>query len=250
MFRKKNFIFNNTPNTDMDVILVTFDDEQLNTIDVSYSREISSEEYSSSNPMYVINELEPEEIVINLMYVDAFDRPLEWTDEKIMDIKKWLTTDRFVSFVEQDSDYTLYLMCSRIEKRMVLPSMVGVLECTFKPLTSYKYLEYSTSISVSGGTKSLGIENPTIEEYKPIIKITNLGSTSTVNKINSFEITGLAYKEEVTIDNLICTVFNSSGSNKFSSCNRAWVVLKPGYNTLNINGNCVVEILCQFPMPL
>ena len=37
MFRKKNFIFNNTPNTDMDVILITFDDEQLNTIDVSHT---------------------------------------------------------------------------------------------------------------------------------------------------------------------------------------------------------------------
>ncbi len=250
MFRKKNFIFNNIPNTDMDVILVTFDDEQLNTIDVSYSREISSEEYSASNPMYVVNELEPEEIVISLMYVDSYDIPQEWTDEKIMDIKKWLITDKFVSFVEQDSDYTVYLMCSKIEKRMVLPSMMGVLECTFKPLTSYKYLEYSTSTSSSDGLKTLGIENPTTETYKPIIKITNLGNTSTVNKINSFEITGLAYKEEVTIDNLICTVFNSSGENKFSSCNRAWLVLNPGYNTVSINGNCMVEILCQFPMPL
>ena len=250
MFRKKNFIFNNIPNTDMNVILVTFDDEQLNTIDIAYSREISSEEYNSNNPMYVVNELEPEEIVISLMYVDSFDRPLQWDDGKIMEIKKWLTTDNFVSFIEQDSDYTLYLMCSRIEKKMVLPSMVGVLECTFKPLTSYKYLEYSTSTRASNGTKTLGIENPTTEVYKPIIKITNFGSTGTVNRINSFEITGLEYKEVVTIDNLICTAINENGLNKFSTCNRAWVVLEPGYNILTINGNCTVEILCQFPMPL
>ncbi len=249
MFRKKNFIFNNIPNTDMNVILVTFDDEQLNTIDVSYSREISSEEYSASNPMYIVNESEPEEITISLMYVDSLDRPLQWNDDKIMEIKKWLITDRFVSFIEQDSDYTLYLMCSRIEKRMVLPSMVGVLECTFKPLTSYKYLEYSTSVSVNG-SKSLGINNPTDEIYKPIIKITNSGSTSSTIKINSFSITGLGNREVVTVDNLICTVFNNNGLNRFSTCNRAWIVLEPGYNVLNISGNCTVEILCQFPMPL
>ena len=250
MFRKKNFIFNNIPNTDMNVILVTFDEEQLNTIDVSYSREISSEEYNSSNPMYVINEVEPEEIVISLMYVDSSDRPMQWDDEKIMEIKKWLITDNFVPFIEQDSDYTLYLMCSRIEKRMVLPSMMGVLECTFKPLTSYKYLEYSTSTRVSGGIKTLGVENPTAETYKPIIKITNFGSTGTVNRINSFEITGLEYKEVVIVDNLICTAINEKGLNRFPTCNRAWVTLEPGYNVLSINGNCTVEILCQFPMPL
>ena len=250
MFRKKNFIFNNIPNTDMNVILVTFDDEQLNTIDVSYSREISSEEYNSSNPMYVVNEVEPEEIVISLMYTDSLDRPMQWDDEKIMEIKRWLITDNFVSFIEEDSDYALYLMCSRIEKKMVLPTMMGVLECTFKPLTSYKYLEYSTSVKASNGVKSLGIENPMTEAYKPIIKITNFGSTGTVNKINSFEITGLGYQETATIDNLICTVISEDGSNKFSKCNRAWVVLEPGYNTLVINGNCKVEVLCQFPMPL
>ena len=55
MFRKKNFIFNNIPNTDMNVILVTFDEDQLSTIDASYSREISSEEYNSNNPMYLVN---------------------------------------------------------------------------------------------------------------------------------------------------------------------------------------------------
>ena len=57
MFRKKNFIFNNIPNTDMNVILVTFDDEQLNTIDIAYSREISSEEYNSNNKQLILNKV-------------------------------------------------------------------------------------------------------------------------------------------------------------------------------------------------
>ena len=97
--------------------------------------------------------------------------------------------------------------------------------------------------------KSVNIENPSKFAYRPMVIITNLGDTSTVNEINGFQIQGLSYGEKVVIDNQMATVINSSGDNKFSLCNRSWVELQPnGYTKVTVSGKCSVEIQCEFPL--
>ena len=59
---------------------------------------------------------------------------------------------------------------------------------------------------------------------------------------------GLKNNECVTIDNLLCTVMNEDGENRFSTCNRVWLKLKRMENTIEISGSCKVKIKCEFPV--
>lgn len=248
MLKSKNFTFNGIENTEMGVLLVSFDNNTLNSIDVPFERSVSSSEYSSIKPMFATVDNEPSDIVLSLMYIDQNYRALQWNDDKIFEIQNWLITDEFAPFQEEYSEYKIYLMCTKIEKKMILPTMQGVLECTFKPYSHYKYKEYSTSLSVSSGSKTVNIENPSKFIYRPLIKLTNTGDTNTTNSINGFQIKGLSYGETVIIDSQMATVVSTSGVNKFSLCNRSWVELQPGYTNLSISGKCSVEILCEFPL--
>lgn len=249
MLKSKNFTFNGIENTDMGVLLVSFDNNTLSSIDVPFERSVSSSEYSSIKPMFSTVDNEPSDIMLSLMYIDQNYKALQWNDDKIFEIQNWLITDEFAPFQEEYSEYKIYLMCTKIEKKMILPTMQGVLECTFKPYSHYKYKEYSTTLTVSSNSKSVNIENPSKFAYRPMIIVTNLGDTNTVNKINGFEITGLSYREKVIIDNQMATVINSSGVNKFALCNRSWVELKPnGYTNITVSGKCSVEIQCEFPL--
>jgi hypothetical protein len=108
-------------------------------------------------------------------------------------------------------------------------------------------IEDERSTTIEKGT--VIISNPSRKVYRPIIELTNNGDTSTVNKIGDFEITGLENGEKVIIDNQTMTVINENGENRFRYCNRKWVKLSPKTTvTLNVSGNCVVRVICEFPI--
>ena len=85
--------------------------------------------------------------------------------------------------------------------------------------------------------------------YYPIIEVTNLGDTSTINEINDMRILELGANEKVIIDNLTKIVQTDNGINKFNCCNRKWINLKPRVkNTITLRGHCKVKIICPFPL--
>lgn len=251
MVISKDFILNNITNTSKDVIIVSFESDVLTRMGVPFSRNISSSgEYSSNNPVFKKGENEPDDIVLNFMYVNEYYIPQQWTEDKIIDIKEWIITEDFIPFISGDNpNYITYVICTKIENKMT-PEMLGVLECTFKPFSHYKYKKYSKTTTVSNVSKTFTITNPSLETYKPVVVIKNLGDETTINKVQDFEITGLANGETVIIDNLMKTVLNSNDENKFSLCNRTWVELAQGKNEVKISGNCEIEILCEFPVLL
>ena len=251
MVISKDFILNDITNTSKDVIIVSFENEILTSMGVPFTRNISSSgEYSSSNPIFKNEESEPSDIVLNFMYVNENYIPQQWTESKIIDIKEWIVTDDFIPFISGDNpNYVTYMMCTKIENKMT-PDMLGVLECTFKPFSHYKYKRYAKKTTLNGNSKTFTINNPSIGTYKPIIILTNLGTRATTNTVQGFEITGLAKGETVIIDNLMKTVINIDDENKFSQCNRTWVELGQGKNELTMNGKCEIEILCEFPVLL
>ena len=122
--------------------------------------------------------------------------------------------------------------------------------------------------TISLGSETFKVESPTsillnsegTEEGKGTISVTAKQSliasggesttvgltTSTTNIIGNIEITGLEVNETITIDNMMLLVY-SNGVNKYDNTNGAWLVLEKGNNTINISGNCVVEVLCEFP---
>ena len=243
------FILNGIEGVAKDISLVTFDSEVLTNTGIPFSRNINAVDgYSQFNPLFNEEDVVPEDIVLNFMYsIDGV--PQEWGEWKVLDVKKWIITDDFIPFQTFDNlDYTYYIKCKKIQNRMT-PHGFGVLECTFTPLSHFAYKKVNTTITVTK-LSSLTIQNPSIYNYKPIIQIKNLGTTSTINKIGDFEIKGLNTNEIVTIDNLMLSVVNSSNVNRFSNCNRGWVELIPGENILSVNGNCEIKILCEFPIVL
>ena len=56
--------------------------------------------------------------------------------------------------------------------------------------------------------------------------------------------------ETLIIDNLLCTV-ECNGENAFNKVtNRKWISLEKGKNTISLDGNMTVEIICNFPIIL
>lgn len=249
MFLSNEFSFNGIDSNTKDIHLVTLDSDVLTTKGVAFQRNISPVEgFSQLNPMFKDEETEPDDIVLNFMYIKN-DIPQVWTEDKLIDIKKWFITDEFAPFISKDnSDYIYYFKCKKIEEKMTSGNK-GVLEVTFKPFSHFVYKRYNSRIHLESKT-TMEIENPSLYEYKPIIILTNKGSNSTVNKICDLEIKGLDKDEVVEIDNLMLTALSPNGENKFSKCNRNWITLSPGINNLTLSGNCDIEIICEFPILL
>lgn len=242
------FTLNGIESSDEDIYLVTFDSELLSSTGIPFERSISSDGYSQLNPVFKESYDVPDDIVLNFIYA-IDDIPQEWSEDKLIETKKWLITDDFVPFISEDNpDYIYYLICKKIESKMT-PHGLGVLECTFTPMSHFAYKKSYNKITITSPTDII-ITNPSTTEYKPIINIKNIGNTSTINKISEFEIKGLNKDEVVEVDNLMLTVLNSNDENKFANCNRGWVTLSPGENTLKLSGNCDIEIICEFPILL
>lgn len=248
MIVSDEFTLNGIKGSDEDIYLVTFDNDVLISKGIPFQRDISSDGYSQLNPLFKDEDVIPDDVVLNFMYA-INDMAQQWTEDKIIKTKNWMITEDFIPFVTQDNpDYIYYLKCKKLENKMT-PRGLGVLEGTFVPISHFAYKKTYHKITVTNSTDIL-LTNPSTIEYKPVVRIKNLGDVSTINKIGDFEITGLATNETVVIDNLILTVENLNGENKFSKCNRNWLKLLPGENQLNVNGNCEIEILCEFPIVL
>lgn len=243
------FILNGIEGAIKDISLVTFDSEILINTGIPFSRSVNAADgYSQFNPLFNEEDVVPEDIVLNFMYaIDGV--PQEWEEWKLLDVKKWIITEDFVPFKTFDNlNYTYYIKCKKIQNKMT-PYGFGVLECIFAPFSHFAYQNVSFSRTITKSS-NIVIDNPSMYSYKPIIKIKNLGNTSTVNKIGDFEISGLSTNEIVIVDNLMLLVTNLNNISKFTNCNRGWVELLPGENNLQLNGNCQIEILCEFPMIL
>lgn len=243
------FTLNGIEGSSKNTYIITFDSDVLINKGIPFSRNINSVDgYSQFNPMFGEEDTPPDDIVLNFMYIQN-NIAQKWTEEKILDIKKWIITDDFIPFITQDNpNYTYYLKCKKIQNKMT-PEGLGVLECTFTPFSHFAYKIYNSTTTVKSST-NITIDNPSIYSYEPVIKVKNLGNEATVNKIGDLEIKGLATNEKVTIDNIMLTVINENDENRFSKCNRNWISLTPGKNIIPVNGNCEIEVLCEFPMSL
>lgn len=249
MIISKDFILNEIEGSSKDIYLYTFNSDVLTSVGIPFQKNISSTDgYSQLNPMFKEEDVEPDDITLNFIYVEN-NIPQIWSEEKLIETKKWMITDDFIPFITQDNpDYVYYLKFKKIENKMT-PSKRGVLEATVKPFSHFAYRKLQVEIDITSPT-TIDINNVSLYDYKPIVVIKNKGDINTINKIGNFEITGLQTNEVVEIDNLIMTVLNSNNENRFSKCNRNWLTLSPGINTLAISGNCEIEIKCEFPVSL
>lgn len=247
MFLTEKFNFNGKNSSELNLCLCDFNNDILNEIGFEFRRTLTKNENFINNPMYDEEKESDYEIELNLLLYDSDKKTkLIWTNDVIKQVYDFLITDNFCEFYTEDNqDVVYYFKVTSIQK-VFTPNREGYLKVTFKSLDEYCYIKKTFTTTVNGNT-TLSVPNPSNDVYKPIIKIINNGNTSTVNKINNLQIVGANNKDKITIDNLICTV-ECNGVNAFSYCNRKWVSLAKGNNTLKISGNMTVSIECLFPI--
>ena len=250
MFIEHNFTFNGTYSRDLGVSIATFNDNDMfHDMGIEYSSDMEVEnnliEYS---PYYKENPSEPSEIELDLLLYNPDTMEALPINDNIDELMSWLITDDFAPFITDDNPDVIYYFKVVNLVKVLTFSGTGYLRVTFKPYSKYAYKreEYEARVTSSS---TLTIYNPSRQLYKPIIELTNLGNTSTVNKINNMEIIGLNTNEIIKIDNLTKLVVNENGINKFNSCNRQWIELEPRKNnTITFSGNCKIKIICEYPL--
>lgn len=245
-FLSEKFIFNNISSESMNVELVTFSDELFNEFGLSYSETVELEDGSSTVPSYNSTVNEAEDITLNLMLVNSEGTPKEWTSYELKEITSWLITDGFKPFISEDDIFLIYyLKCTSIKKQFTNRKL-GYLEVTFKPYSPYAYKRVETVMS-----SRILIENVSnIGIYKPLIEIHPLEETiqiknKSIQDSEVFEITEC--NEKIIIDNLLRTAQSESGKNMLSKCNRKWIKLQEGFNSLEVTGG-KIKLICEFPV--
>ena len=245
MFLSENFYINGIRNNQLNLYLVKFDKEVLSEVGSVYSKGVNVDTTNEYNPLVSLNSDDTNEITLNLALLDDSFTPMPWTETMVNEIINIFTENPINEFISDDfPDNIFYMTTTKIVKKFTYAKL-GVLEITFKLASMYSYVRKSFKATCTNST-NLIINNVGVNRYRPIIKVTNKGTTSTTNIIGNIEITGLEANETITIDNMMLLVY-SNGVNKYDNTNGAWLVLEKGNNTINISGNCVVEVLCEFP---
>lgn len=251
MFRSKYFFYNNKYSRDYGVALAHFDSEILHDIGVEYTTTVElTNDLTDYNPFYMESFATPSEIELNLLFFNPLtSQALEEGAYNLEEIYDWLIGDgSFMPFIPDDNtQLTYYLKPIRISKVQTFDGR-GYLRVNFLPYSNYAYKTSNYNMNVNG-VEEIDVYNPSLKNYFPIIQITNLGDTSTINKVNDMEITNLETNETITIDNLTKVVVDEEGNNRFLDINRQWIEMKSKeVTTFKIEGNCKIKIICEFPI--
>ena len=249
MILGKDSTFNDIKLSEYNLYVCEFDDDILKEVGIDFNRSINKTNDIKFNPTFSINDTDDYTIELNLILYDSSkSEKLEWTDDILRKVYSWLITDSFKEFKTDDCDFSYYLMVTNIQKVFTIDRK-GYLRVTFKSMDKYAYKKVIYEKTVTSSS-TVTIENLSNEIYKPKIIITNNGDSSTINKVNQLEVTGLEKGSVLTIDNLLCTV-ECNDENAFDKVtNRKWVSLGVGSNILSLSGNMKVEIICNFPIIL
>ena len=248
MFISDKFMFNGVSCDEYNVRLVYFENNIVNDMKIPFSVSVNSDSKDGIYPVYKEETNIPDQVILNLAYVDETGNLATFSNEIFKRIKTWLITDSFAPFITEDyPDYVLYLKCVKIQDKLTFGNQ-GFLEVTFQPYTHYFYKQFETVILLSGDNATT-IENISREVCYPIIK-----QKTAYDIINTIEINDMTLKlqlnEPVSVDNKMLTVLNANGENRLSYCNRKWIKLLPGSNNLKLYGYGKVKIKAEFPVIL
>lgn len=255
-FWSGEFYFNGIYSESFKVCIIDFDSsELLKQIGTSINMELTEETSFNGNRSYIEGNTTAENIILQLCRTD--DK--SWSENTIAEVYSWLFKKDFKKFqtLDYNGNYNLCCYLKAVSFKKVLnPSFEGYLEIEFKPYTPYWYsIPTSSPTLLDGEIKSIVNYSNLYETYKPKVKITNKGTSSTNIKVinesnNTFiEVLGLSDNEVVIIDCKMGTVINSDNINRFEILQDYNLLeLSKGDNKIRLNGNAKVEFICEFPI--
>ena len=188
MFISDKFMFNGVSCDEYNVRLVYFENNIVNDMKIPFSVSVNSDSKDGIYPVYKEETNIPDQVILNLAYVDETGNLATFSNEIFKRIKTWLITDSFAPFITEDyPDYVLYLKCVKIQDKLTFGNQ-GFLEVTFQPYTHYFYKQFETVILLSGDNATT-IENISREVCYPIIT-----AETTDDIINTIEINDMTLK--------------------------------------------------------
>lgn len=248
MFISDKFMFNGVSCDEYNVRLVYFENNIVNDMKIPFSISVNTDSKDSIYPIYKEETDVPEQIVLNMAYVDKTGNLATFSSEIFKRIKSWLITDYFAPFITEDyPDYVIYLKCVKIQDKLTFGNQ-GFLEVTFQPYTHYYYKQFETDVILTG-EYLLSIENESKEICYPIITLECNEGTDNIEVLEA-KMSNMTAGEKITIDNKMLTVLDDKGQNRLKDFNRKWLKLKPGKNDFLIMGYGKVKIKAEFPVIL
>ena len=235
MFYSGDFYFDNKHSSEFSIHQVTENNDIMNEYGISYNGENDNE------------------IVLSFCYANKLDEALVWEDEVLEFFVEWVITDDYKEFISADDANIIYFLKGVSYVKRFTHDMKGIIDVTFKTLNNYGYKYYvSDVINSASGIFSIFNESNTSKNYKPIIEISNISSNAiTITNLTSgktpFLINNLSNKN-ITIDNMIGTIFDSQGNNLIMNSNRKWIELVKGENLIQVEGSCNIVFKAYYPV--
>lgn len=235
MFYSGDFYFDNKHSSEFSIYQVTEKNDVINEYGISYNNEDNNE------------------IVLSFCYANKLDEALVWEDEVLQFFTEWIITDDYKEFISGDDADVIYFLKGVSYVKRFTPDMKGIIDVTFKTLNNYGYKYYiSETINSMSGIFSIFNESNTSKNYKPIIEISDISSNAiTITNLTSgktpFLINNLSSKN-ITIDNMIGTIFDSQGNNLIMNSNRKWIELVRGENLIQVDGKCNIVFKAYYPV--
>lgn len=235
IFYSDKFYYNGTYSQDMGVLLVSESSDVLNEYGIS----CATEEAES-------------EITLSFCYVDSLEQPLPWSSEALEIILGWLIADEYLEFISEDNDELVYFLKGVSYTKRFAPDMKGLIDVTFKVLSSYGYRSYEKKIKNPVGKFTILNNSNVNKPCKPIIELTNISSeviqiTNLTTEKAPFIINTQSSKM-ILIDNETGVITNENNENLIMNSNRKWIELTKGDNSIMIEGNC--DVLFKFYYPV
>ena len=234
IFYSDKFYYDGLYSQDLEVLLVSESSEVLNEYGISY---MNGEE---------------KEITLSFCYVDSTEQPLPWNSEKLESVLGWLITDEYKEFISEDNDEVTYFLKGVGYTKRFTADMRGLIDVTFKALSCYGYRNYIKEIKNPTGEFVLTNSSNINKTCKPVIELNNISSetiqiTNLTTNRTPF-IVNTNSSKSIIIDNETGVVINDNNENLIMDCNRKWIELGKGDNTISVEGNCDIVFKVHCPV--
>jgi phage-related protein len=258
LFISGDFIYDGINSKDMGVTIVRVNDGMIES-NFGINRNIIEEQIQGRDKPYFYGfKNQPINIPITLALANNNDL---LTFEKRQELVKWLFKDDYKIFQTEDNLNICYYVVFEGDSRRFDNSLEqGYINLNLRTDTPFAYLypNYYKFFDLSANENTVDIvleNNSNVKEYiYPIIEIVSMGSSefkikNITTDDNEFIVSNIGTSEIININNDTKRVLSDiPNTYRLSNCNKKWVRLKQGNNTLTITGKCLFAVKCDIPI--
>ena len=206
------------------------------------------------------NRVEAQPLAINGLTIGLMDGQF-FDEDKRKELVEWLFQDDYKPFISEDNPDLIYNVIFLDSKRNDTSNLQGWLSVDMRcsdptPYMDNTYIYDSLLINNPSTGTTINIMNlcNCYKYYCPKLIFTLQGADTGVsfqnvtNNNQTLIFSGLNQGEAITINNDSKLITSSLGISRVYNCNRNWMSLVRGLNTIKVIGKCKLTIVCSFPI--